>query len=64
LKRAHDIAGDPDDAILLAKQVERLEDLFGEVDYSTWWKHALLQPGLPGYFLSQAFERYPLMKSA
>jgi hypothetical protein len=28
LQRAHDIAGDPEDAVLLAEQVQRLDGLF------------------------------------
>jgi len=32
---AHDIAGNPDDAVLLAEQVERLDGFFGEADNST-----------------------------
>jgi hypothetical protein len=32
LRRAHDIAGDPDDAVLLAEQIQRLNSLFGEAD--------------------------------
>jgi len=37
---AHDIAGDPDDAVLLAEQIQRLDGLFGEADNSTRRKHS------------------------
>ena len=42
-RRAHDIAGDPDDAVLFAQQVKRFDRLFGEADNSTWWKHRTLR---------------------
>jgi hypothetical protein len=31
--------GDPDDAILLAEQIKRLDSLFGQADNSTWREH-------------------------
>jgi len=34
LRWAHDIAGDADDALLLADQVQRLDGLFGKADDS------------------------------
>ena len=39
LRRTNDIAGNPDDAVLLAKQIERLDSLFGEADNSCRWRH-------------------------
>ena len=39
LWRAHNIAGDPDDAGLLAEQVQPLNSLFGKADNSARWKH-------------------------
>jgi len=39
LRRTHDIAGDADDAVLLAEQVEGLDGLFGEADNSARRKH-------------------------
>src|SRR5690348_14104859 len=42
LWRAHNIAGDADDSILLAEEVERLDGLFGEADNSAWREHRTL----------------------
>jgi hypothetical protein len=39
LRRARNIAGDADDAVLLAEQVQRLDGLFGEADNSAGRKH-------------------------
>jgi alpha-glucosidase len=36
LRRAHDIGGDPDDAVLFAQQVNRFDRLLSEADNSTW----------------------------
>jgi hypothetical protein len=39
LWRAHDIAGDPDDAVVLAEEVQRFDRLFCEADNSVRRKH-------------------------
>jgi hypothetical protein len=39
LRRAHNVAGDPDDAMLLTEQIKRFDRLFGEADNLTRWKH-------------------------
>jgi hypothetical protein len=39
LRRPHNIPGDPDDAVLLAEQLERLDGLFGEADNSARREH-------------------------
>ena len=39
LRRAHNIAGDANDAVLLAQQVQRLDGLFREADNSARRKH-------------------------
>ena len=39
MRWAHNIAGDADDTILLAKQVQRLNGLFGEADNSAGREH-------------------------
>jgi len=50
---AHDIAGDPDDAVLLAEQIQRLDGLFGEADNSTRRKHSTFR----GLFYLQLFTK-------
>jgi hypothetical protein len=39
LRRAHGVAGNPDDAVLLAEQVEGLAGLLGEADNSAGWEY-------------------------
>ena len=51
LGRAHDVARDPDNAVLLAEQVKGLDGLFGKADDAPWRKHAILvspHGGKPG----------------
>src|SRR5215469_10357975 len=40
LRRAHDVAGDADDAVLLAEQIEGLNGFLGKADNSARRKHA------------------------
>ena len=40
LRRPHRIAGDADDAVLLAEQVQRLDGLFGEANDPAGWELA------------------------
>src|SRR4029077_16645455 len=37
LRRPHRIAGDPDDAVLLAEQIQGLDGLFGEANDPAGW---------------------------
>ena len=52
LGRPHAIAGDADDAMLLAEQVERLDGLLGQADDALGWKHScplVVSEGKPFY---------------
>ena len=40
LRRPHRIAGDADDAVLLAEQIQRLDGLFGQADDPAGWELA------------------------
>ena len=44
------MAGDPDDAVLLAEQTQRLNSLFGEADNSARWKHQIPRARVGSYF--------------
>jgi hypothetical protein len=50
LRRAHNIAGDPDDAVLLAEQIQRFDGLFGKADNSSRRKHRTPRARVGSYF--------------
>src|SRR5215469_8354462 len=68
LWRAHDVAGDADDAVLLPEEVQRLDGFFGEADNSARRKHqnTRLSAGRPPYLnhpASRAFSGYEFRAS-